>query len=336
MGPAASGAPGPTSIRPVTDRLLTWLPGPRVVLVCLWAVIPWLNLAAVLIAERAGAVPDVDDSSEIVNRAAVSFAIVLSLWGSARISDDLSRLRPALTERVEEDLPDVERLFRGLDSVAVPVVLTLAVGLVLPLDEALAGEPLAAVMQAATWLLIGIPLATAVWAYVTLQLGLHRLGRGRLTLRDYRGDRTLGMEPVGSLAFTGFWMLLGSLVPLALTGSSDLPSVLVTTAVLVAGIGLFFVSLLGLHRQMAAIKHRELARGRRLYEQAYVPFAEDPTLRSLDQQASLLNAAESLEKRAERIQAWPFDEATFARAVTIATSAVATIVARILLAPTGL
>jgi hypothetical protein len=63
---------------------------------------------------------------------------------------------------------------------------------------------------------------------------------------------------------------------------------------------------------------------------------DQPSLEVLQQQVGLLNAAEALEKRAERIQAWPFDEATFTRVATIATSAAATILARLLLAPTGM
>jgi hypothetical protein len=43
-----------------------------------------------------------------------------------------------------------------------------------------------------------------------------------------------------------------------------------------------------------------------------------------------------LEKRAERIQEWPFDEATFARVVTIASSVAAVIIARLILDPVGL
>jgi hypothetical protein len=67
------------------------------------------------------------------------------------------------------------------------------------------------------------PLWTAVWVYLTLQIGLNRLGRGHLTLEAYRGDRSLGLRPVGRLAFTGFWMLFGVVGPLMLTASSDRP-----------------------------------------------------------------------------------------------------------------
>lgn len=332
--PRARTADG--ALRPLTERILGALPGRRLGWMLVWALVPWLNLLAVLAAEAVGRAVATDHTAEVVNRAAVSSAILLSLWGAARIGDELGRIRPALVGVVEEGLPDVERLFRGLDSAVVPLVLTVAVGLVLPLDEAAAGEPVAAVLQGVTWMVVGLPLCTAVWVYATLQLGLHRLGRGRLTLVEYRGDRTLGLQAVGSLAFTGFWMLLGAFVPLALASSADLPSVLVTLAVLLAGVVLFFLSLLGLHRRMVSVRDRELDRARALYEQAYRPVREQPTLEVLQQQVGSLNAAEALEKRAERIQAWPFDEGTFARTVTIASSAVASIVARILLAPTGL
>lgn len=325
-----------SELRPVTDRVLGALPGPRAAWMAAWALVPWLNLAIVLTTEELGWAATTDHSTETVNRVAVSFAVLLALWGTTRIASELARLRPALAEVVAEDLPEVERLFRGVDSIGVPLLLTVSVGVVLPLDEATSGEPVAAAVQGVTWLLIGIPLCTAVWVYVTLQLGLHRLGRGRLTLEGYRGDRTLGLQAIGSLAFTAFWMLVGALTPLALTGTEDRPAVLVTTAVLVASVGLLFLSLHGLHRQMAAVKHTELDRARALYQEAYRPLQREPTLERLQQQVAAMNAAEALEKRAERIQAWPFDEGTFARIVTIASSAVATIIARILLAPTGL
>jgi hypothetical protein len=300
-----------------------------------WALVPWLNLVVV-----AAATPEWDRTGipavEVLNRAAVSFAILLSLWGTSRVTDRVRRLRADLAEAVEQTEPDVHRLFRGLDSVAVPVVLTVAVGIVLPLDEAFRGEGAAALIQLVTWLLIGIPLSTAVWVYVTLQVGLMRLGRGQLTLREYHGDRSLGLRPVGGLAFTGFWMLFGSVAPLVLTGLSDVPVTVVGISVLAAAVVLFFLSLRDLHRRMVRVKTHELDRALRLYEEAYQEVQREPTLGMLQQRVGLLNAAEALEKRAERIQAWPFDEATFARVVTIVSSSAAGILARLLLAPTGL
>jgi hypothetical protein len=320
---------------PLTERILSRLLGPRWPWMAAWALVPWLNLA--VLAWGAGewaqtGVPVV----EVLNRAAVSFAVLLSLWGAARIAQELRSLPGVLARVVEQDQPDVERLFRGIDSTVGPLVLVAAVGVVLPVDEALAGDLLGAMIQAATWLVFGIPLCTAFWVYLALQLGLNRLGRGHLTLQAYHGDRTLGLEPVGTLAFTGFWMLFGTVAPIVLTGRADLPTRIVGIMVLAAGVGLFFLSLRGVHRQMVAVKQRERDWTLDLYTQAHDRVRNEPTLDVLSQNASLLKGAEDLEKRAERILEWPFDEPTFARVVTIASSVAAAIIARIILNPVGL
>ena len=322
---------------PLTERILSRLPGRRLGWLLVWALVPWMNLVVVRVTgAEDGAGTGAAPAGEVLNRAAVSCAILLSLWGAARITDELRRVRVALTKVVEQDEADVRALFRGVGSTTAPLLLTAAGVLVLPLDEALTGETLAAVIQAVTWVVIGIPLWTAVWVYLTLQLGFDRLGRGHLTLLGYRGDRSLGLRPVGRLAFTGFWMLLGSIGPLVLTNASDAPGVILGITVLLVGVGLFFLSLRRLNRRMAAVKQRELDLARDLYMRAYDKVRDQPTLEVLQGQVGLLNAAEALEKRAERIQEWPFDDATFARVVTIASSAVATIIARFLLDPIGL
>jgi hypothetical protein len=320
----------------LTERILSRLPGPRLAWVAVWALVPWLNLGVILGLGAAGWARTGVPWVEVVNRTAVSFAVLLSFWGAARVTDELRTLGPALAKVVQQEKPDVDRLFQGIDSTLAPLLLTAAAVVVLPLDEALGGEPVAAMIQAATWLVLGIPLWTAVWVYLTIQLGLNRLGRGHLTLQPYRGDRSLGLRPVGRLAFTGFWMLLGSAGPLVLTSLSDRPGVVVGIGVLVAGVGLFFLSLRRLNRQMVAVKQRELERALDLYMQAYQAVRDEPTLEVLQRQVGLLNAAEALEKRAERIQEWPFDEAIFARVVTIASSVAAVIIGSLILDPVGL
>lgn len=237
---------------------------------------------------------------------------------------------------VEQEERDVAKLFRGLDNIIVPLLLTAMTVVILPIDEMLRGEPDAALIQALTWVFVGIPLWTAVWVYLVLQRGLNRLGRGHLTLQAYRGDRSLGLRPVGKLAFTGFWTLFGTVGPLVLTGFADVPGLVLGIVVLVLGLALFFLSLRRLNRQMLAVKQRELDRARDLYMQAYQQGRDEPTLEMLERHVPLLNAAEALEKRAEHIQEWPFDEATLARVVTIASSVAAVIIARLILVPIGL
>ena len=332
----ASPSDRPQPATPLTEQVLARLPGPRLTWVAAWALVPWLNLVVVQLSGAAEWTQPGIPLSEILNRAAVTVALLLSLWGATRITTELGDLQPALTKAVVQDEPDVRRLFFGIDNRLVPLLMTVLVGVLLPLDEALRGNSAAALIQAITWLLIGIPLSTAVWVYLILQIGLNRLGRGQLTLRPYSGDRSLGLRPVGRLAFTGFWMLFGVVGPIVVTAFSDVPAAIIGITVLVVGVGVFFLSLRRLNRQMIAVKQRELERARELYMQAYEQVRESPTLEELQQQAGLLSAAEALEKRAERIQEWPFDEATFARVVTIASSVAAVIIARLILDPVGL
>jgi hypothetical protein len=334
--PEATRVPGVPAAVPLTARILSLLPRPAWVWVVAWALVPWLNLVLVVHSGAEGwrwaGLPLV----EVLNRAAVSFAVLLSLWGAARIAGELRTLGPTIADLVADGDSDVARLFPGVGGVLAPLTLTVAVGVVLPLDEALRGEPVAAVLQAGTWLVIGIPLSTAVWVYAALQIGLNRLGAGRATLKPYSGDRTLGLRPVGSLAFTGFWMLFGSVAPLVVTGFADRPTVVVGLVVLTGAAGLFFLSLRRLHRQMAAVKQRETELALDLYREAYRQVRAHPTLEVLREQAALLKAAEDLEKRAAQVQTWPFDEVTMARVVTIATSVAAVVIARLILAPAGL
>jgi hypothetical protein len=52
---AVSGAIAcPRPAVPLTERILSRLPGPRLVWVVAWAMVPWLNLAAILALEAAG------------------------------------------------------------------------------------------------------------------------------------------------------------------------------------------------------------------------------------------------------------------------------------------
>jgi hypothetical protein len=318
---------------PVTERILAVLPGPRSAWVAVWALVPWMNLAL-----AAAVTPDAFEGpvAEVLNRAAVTIAILLSLWGAATIAEELRTVQPALTEIVDEDERDVERLFRGIDNMAGPLILVVAVAVILPLDEAQRGDPAGAALQAGTWLVFGIPICTAVWAYVVLQAGLNRLGAGQVSLQGYNGDRSLGLLPIGRLAFTGFWMLIGTIAPLVVTSFTDRPTQIVGIAVLIAAVALLFISLRRVHRQMAAVKQREISRALALYQEAYRELRDRPSLDVLQQQAGLLKAAEDLEKRAEHIRAWPFAEGTFTWVLAIALGSTATIIARLLLTTAGL
>ena len=314
------------ALRPATERLLERLPGRRALWIALWALVPWLNAGLNVLLDTEGAVWEQSDVLIVLNIAALSVAVVISLWGADRIARRLEGLRATIPSEP----------FRELNSLAAPVVATAATAVALGAEAFFREGWTGALLRGATWLVLGFALWTFLWTYGSLQLGLDRLGRERLLPATAAADPALGLRPLGGVAFMGLWMLLAWLVPVVLTALPDLVGMAVGLAVLAAGLVTFFLSQLRLHRRMVEVKAEELAAARGLYAQAYEPIRKGRTLAALAEQHELLAAAYGLEQRAQAIHEWPVDHGLFARVATIATSVVAVIVARLILDPLGL
>lgn len=59
-----------------------------------------------------------------------------------------------------------------------------------------------------------LPANTALWGVISILLELDRLGRRPLHLLPFEEDRSLGLRPLGSLAFAAFLLFTAALVPL--------------------------------------------------------------------------------------------------------------------------
>ena len=318
----------------MSERILGRLAGPRAVWIAVWALIPWLNAGANLLlgAERTSAIWEQSTLLIVLNYAALSFASGFTLWGAGHLARRVNALRNTAVGLLRND-PEP---FRGMNSVIGPLVVSATLAIVFAVSTLAQDGVAPAVTRGATWLLIGIPISSYVWVYASLLLGLNRLGRERLVPDAVRIDPGVGLQPLGRIASTGLWMLLVWLVPVLLTGLPDVAGVAIGLLVLGGALGTFFLSLFGLHRQMVETKASELAIARELYAQAYAPVRAAPTLEALEQQRSLLGAADALEKRASAIHEWPIDEGTLARVITITTSVIAMTIGRLILDPLGL
>jgi hypothetical protein len=322
-------------LRPITERFLAHLLGPRVLWIVGWALVPWVNAGANLLLDTGArsAVWEQSRTLVLLNYAALSLAIVITLWGTERIARRLETLRGTTSKVLDGHSTEP---FRGLNSVAGPLVASGATAIAFALTALVDDGWTSGILRGATWFVLGIPLWTFLWTYASLQLGLDRLGRERVIPDAGHVDAGLELRPLGGVAFMGLWMLLAWLVPLVLTGLPDVVGVAIGLLVLTGALVVFFLSLLRLHRQMVEVKASELAIARELYAQAYEPVRAARTLEALERQHRLLGAADALEKRAHAIHEWPIDEATWARVITITTSVIAITVARLILDPLGL
>jgi hypothetical protein len=269
----------------------------------------------------------------VLNYAALSLAVVITVWGTDRIIHRVEVLSAATSTILGVGR---RQTFREMDDVAGPIVLAAAAAVAFATSALVSDGWTTAILRGITWFILGIALWTFLWTYVALQLGLDRIGRERLRPDAARVDPTLGLQPVGGVAFTGLWMLLAWLVPLVLTGLPEIVGVGLGVAVLCGALASFFLSMVRLHRQMAEVKAAEIEVARKLYAEAYEPVRLTPTLEVLEQQHSHLSAAEALEKRAQAIHEWPIDEGTLARLLTIVTSVIAASIVRLVMKPLGL
>src|ERR671937_602836 len=299
-----------TERRPLTERVFAHLPGPRVLWIAVWALVPWLNAGANLLLDTGarGAMWEESTALLLLNYAALSFAVAIAVWGTRLITRRLETIRETTWSSLEGDRSEA---FREMNSVFGPLVASAATAIAFGIAALIADGWVSAFLRGGTWFVLGIALWTFLWTYASLALGFDRLGRARL-VQASPVDPILGFRPLGRLAFMGLWMVLALLIPVVLTGLPNIIGVSIGAFVLAGALAAFFLSLLRVHRQMAEAKVDELTFARELYAEAYEPVRADGTLGALERQRDVLAAADALEKRARAIHEWPLDRGTFA------------------------
>lgn len=112
-------------LRPLTERILERLPAPRWAAIAIWAGVPWLNAGANLLLgnERSSAVWEQGRALVILNYAALSLAMIITLWGTGRIARRLETLRAPTADVLEGDSREP---FRAMNSVGGPLFASVA------------------------------------------------------------------------------------------------------------------------------------------------------------------------------------------------------------------
>jgi hypothetical protein len=310
----SSGRPttGPLDLgSPITERMMRCLPGPRWVLIAIWAAAVLVTPFVLVGARRlAGQSTEFDSVGELAPQAVLSYVVAILLWGVARLVDRATALRPDVQRLTNEEPPPGEAAPRW--NVASPVALSAVVVMVVSSSSWSMNGVVPTLLVLPFLALAVLPVMTFVWSYVRLLIGLDRLGRARLALEPFPQDPSLGLGVVGSLAFSGFALLVATAVPTLLATTRNPTTFFVAAVILGVNVPIFFLSMLRLHAQMSGAKARYVDEARALYAAAYEPLRTDPNLSVLRSQAPVLDAARALEERAQRIQAWPINEGLIA------------------------
>ncbi len=323
-------APAAAPLHPLTERLLARLGHPRLLWMLVWGL---LSLAAYEVSFQIFHVPTYPGRMVAISSAYVN---LLALWAIAKVAADLEPILPLVQRLTEGTASANVRPFQAVEGAVGPlafgVTLTILWNVV---DFMRHPSPVTAILipiMFAAWL----PAETAMWFFGALLVGLHRLGRTSLRLIPFEEDRSLGLRPLGSVAFTSFVVLTAAVLPLVVTQWRDLRGAITNLLFFLGFVVLFFASLHGLHRQMVKAKGSVLAQTHHLYMEAFQPIRAQWSLESVAEQSARLTAAEAIERRAAAIQEWPLDERLLARLAAIVTSVIGVIVARLILSRFGL
>jgi hypothetical protein len=247
-----------------------------------------------------------------------------------KVAQLLASIQPSVRDLIGSDAPANADPFSGVSSAAGPLLGSVVLVGALSGVDYLRSANLAFVILSIMTFLWLIPVWTCLWAVGTILFGLDRLGRMDLKLKPFMLDRSLGLRPLGRLAFQVFAILVALILPPMVLSTVEVRTMVTLFAILVAAVALFFLSLFRLHRRLQAEKRAHLDACRR-------QIAE--TLRDRGDAAGRLwdlHAAEATERRALAIQEWPFDEAAFVRVIAIATSVGTVILSRLVLLRMGL
>jgi hypothetical protein len=330
-GRAASG------VLPLTERLLGRLPGPRVAWVLAWAALPvaaGLLPSAYLATVGAKPLP-----VRLLIGLVFAYEVVLAFWGVGRFTRERDTVQRSMDQLAAGPEQAATPVFGGMASTQGPLALTLVFVAVTVWRTAVLGDPWAALRWLPVSLLVNLPLLTAVWVYLTLLLGLNRLGRRTLSLTAFPEDLSLGLGEVGRLAFTAFWIYGAGFAPVLVINFANPVGLLLILGLFLLGVLVFFACLQGLHRQLLAARRHYLEWAGQLYARAYEPIRSG-SLAALGEQAQLLQAAEVIHRRAEAIQQWPFQQRRLAQIAgivgTVVTFVMTGIITRLILVRLGL
>jgi hypothetical protein len=321
--------------QPLTERILARLGRPRWLWICLWGLTVVVRpVVPVVILILSGQTPQNFGLAQVLTvQGALAFSVVLLLWGVGHLANRAAAVAAELFGRTGEAVPQP---VRGMDSIAGPALLTLLVVAITTADSWVRYGALLALANLPLLVITVLPIMTFVWTYLHLLAALNRLGRMRLALDPFPEDRTLGLGPVGSLASTGFVLLLAAVIPILLVSGSDTTTTVISVVVVVGSVGLLVLATWRLHERMSEAKAGYVALTRKLYAAAYEPLRSQPSLERLESQASALRAAQGLVERAENILEWPIDERAAARLAIIVTGVITGLLVRFVLTLAGL
>lgn len=321
-------SPAPAFL-PLSERAFLLLPGPWLVWAVLWSGLGpfctglWLKAFAF------------DENRPVV---LVTWGLItlVCILVAKTLSRDVAALRSVLQQLTGRIGDAALEPFAGLGRVTGPALMaamSTAVYLPEPIRRAPFGYMLGLVGSV---YITNLALYQGVWAMVVVLRGLDALGKQQLRLLPFEVDPSLGLRPLGQLAFkvflTGVTVSILAVLTTATT-PSQLAILVLTLLVIVAT---FFLSMYRLHQQLVSEKTKLRAWSRQMTAVAVAPLKREATTEGFQAHSPGVLAADTIARQVGAVQEWPVDERVLRVVATITTSVAAAVFARLLLTRIGL
>jgi hypothetical protein len=314
---------GALADRLITERALARLPGPRLMWVLAWAAL--VPCQAWLYRRLAGTGTNTILDLDAMDAALGFYLVGLTLVGARFIVVRAEQIEPVIRRVARGDT--LRELLRGYDWWPGPLIVAGALT-ALEMAEAVMTAGWAPLLISPIVLAVHIPTATAGWVVLAVFLSLDRLGRLDLDLDPFSGDPTLGLKPVGRLAFSAFAIVLLAGTPVLLRFTTSALALVINVPLVGLPLAAFAFVLGRVHARMRVARAEGLETARQLTRSVLAPVLEEGSATILSERAMALSAAESLERRVERVKTWPVTGGIVGQTVVIVVSVLTALVTR--------
>jgi hypothetical protein len=253
---------------PLTDRVLAALPGSRVVWAIAWSLIvlarPFAASAVLLASGRPSEARSVLEV-HLPHNLVLALVVLLALRGIHLLARDGTRALRAVGGLGPASPEAPDRQIRGIDNVVGPLVIAAVLVLAESASPMVPSSPVANLVDGVLFVALAVPVATWVWTYGAVLVSIDRLGRRSLPYEAFPTDRGLGLLPIGSVPFNGFWLFAVAALANFVLVASDLIGYAIGLGLFLVVLASLVVSFWRLHVQMVSAKARYLAEARRLW-----------------------------------------------------------------------
>jgi hypothetical protein len=195
--------------------------------------------------------------------------------------------------------------------------------------------------------LVGITILSAIafmiygaafWVYVSCLWGVSRFGLEPLKLKRFYEDRMLGLRPLGQIVVSaaGIFSIAITITLGASLITGDVPSLAINLAIVAIGISMLFLPLIGIHKEMAAVKEEEEAQLSSMSKELFTVSKSSATTNQEDSTPTKIRELIELQKfqalkdEASRISQWPFESRNVERLIGILLAIFGALLARLL------